>query len=185
MNKNSHTANETLADWLREHAPDCGDNSCLFGGKGKGGMRTNGGCRCFRDMRPTMKRIFVERLFAFFEANESAASETRRSIPIADIERQIEDITKNGISLAKFGGDEAVEGRCRELCAMYLREFILTHRMSEQLAELDKPETSAPCVARRAVEEIKAIIQKHVPLPGWAYEDEIVRVVRECERPGE
>ena len=28
---------------------DCGDNSCLFGGKGKGGMRTNGGCRCFKD----------------------------------------------------------------------------------------------------------------------------------------
>lgn len=46
-------------------------------------------------------------------------------------------------------------------------------------------DTSAPCVARRAVEEIKAIIQKHVPLPGWAYEDEIVRVVRECERNGD
>jgi hypothetical protein len=28
-----------------EH-PDCGDNSCLFAEK-KGGMRTNGGCRCF------------------------------------------------------------------------------------------------------------------------------------------
>ena len=25
---------------------DCGDNSCLFGGRSKGGMRTNGGCRC-------------------------------------------------------------------------------------------------------------------------------------------
>ncbi len=25
---------------------DCGDNSCLFAGKNKGGMRTNGGCRC-------------------------------------------------------------------------------------------------------------------------------------------
>lgn len=27
---------------------DCGDNSCLFAWK-KGGMRTNGGCRCLRD----------------------------------------------------------------------------------------------------------------------------------------
>ena len=51
--------------------------------------------------------------------------------------------------------------------------------------EGDIEKLSAPCVARRAVEEIKAIIQKHVPLPGWAYEDEIVRVVRECERNGE
>lgn len=25
---------------------DCGDNSCYFA-KDKGGMRTNGGCRCF------------------------------------------------------------------------------------------------------------------------------------------
>lgn len=25
--------------------PDCGDNSCYFA-VGKGGMRTNGGCRC-------------------------------------------------------------------------------------------------------------------------------------------
>jgi hypothetical protein len=25
---------------------DCGDNSCVFKANGKGGMRTNGGCRC-------------------------------------------------------------------------------------------------------------------------------------------
>lgn len=27
---------------------DCGDNSCLFAGRGKGGMRTNGGCQCYK-----------------------------------------------------------------------------------------------------------------------------------------
>lgn len=27
---------------------DCGDSSCLFAGRGKGGMRTNGGCRCIQ-----------------------------------------------------------------------------------------------------------------------------------------
>lgn len=31
-------------------------------GRDKGGMRTNGGCRCFKDL-PTAKRIYVERLF--------------------------------------------------------------------------------------------------------------------------
>lgn len=29
--------------------PDCGDNSCNFKGRGSGGMRTNGGCRCLNN----------------------------------------------------------------------------------------------------------------------------------------
>jgi hypothetical protein len=28
---------------------DCGDNACLFAGRNKGGIRTNDGCRCFKD----------------------------------------------------------------------------------------------------------------------------------------
>lgn len=55
---------DKLNAWLQESAPDCGDNSCLFGGRGKGGMRTNGGCRCFKDLLPTSKRIFVERMWS-------------------------------------------------------------------------------------------------------------------------
>ncbi len=35
---------------------DCGDNSCFYKGMGKGGMRTNGGCRCLLDVRPPMLR---------------------------------------------------------------------------------------------------------------------------------
>lgn len=62
---------DTLTDWLRDNAPDCGDNSCLFGGRGKGGMRTNGGCRCFKDL-PTAKRIYVERLFSALSVTHSA-----------------------------------------------------------------------------------------------------------------
>jgi hypothetical protein len=61
-------SNDKVGQWLHENAPDCGDNSCLFGGRGKGGMRTNGGCRCFKDL-PTAKRIYVERLFAAFTAS--------------------------------------------------------------------------------------------------------------------
>lgn len=26
---------------------DCGSSSCQYAGRGKGGMRTNGGCMCF------------------------------------------------------------------------------------------------------------------------------------------
>jgi len=36
---------ETVKDRLATVAPDCGDNSCRFAVK-RGGMRTNGGCRC-------------------------------------------------------------------------------------------------------------------------------------------
>ena len=42
---------------------DCGDNSCLFRDHTKpSGMRTNGGCRCFKDL-PQKKRLYVHRLF--------------------------------------------------------------------------------------------------------------------------
>ena len=70
----SNADKNSLQDWLREHAPDCGDNSCLFGGRGKGGMRTNGGCRCYKDVRPDMRRIYIERM----QAALSAVPPTRR-----------------------------------------------------------------------------------------------------------
>lgn len=63
---------------------------------------------------------------------------------MTDIEREIAHIKRNGISLAKFGGQEADEGRCRELCAMYLREFILSYRMGQRLKALDLAAESPP-----------------------------------------
>lgn len=42
---------------------DCGDNSCMFRDPNKpSGMRTNGGCRCFRDL-DTQRRDFVHRMY--------------------------------------------------------------------------------------------------------------------------
>jgi hypothetical protein len=48
----------TRAEWLSYFRiklqqlsnKDCGSNSCLFYGRGKGGMRVNGGCQCFSNM---------------------------------------------------------------------------------------------------------------------------------------
>jgi hypothetical protein len=67
-----------IETWLRDHAPDCGDNSCLFGGRGKGGMRTNGGCRCFKDVRPDMRRIFIERMWQAI--NTGSETKDRKAI---------------------------------------------------------------------------------------------------------
>ena len=55
----AETAERELADTreaIRSLAPDCGDNSCRFAIH-KGGMRTNGGCRCIEESgMPVEKR---------------------------------------------------------------------------------------------------------------------------------
>ena len=52
----------TDLEWLTTTL-DCGDNSCLFRDRTKpGGMRTNGGCRCFDDLKPK-RRLFVHKMF--------------------------------------------------------------------------------------------------------------------------
>ena len=73
----------------------------------------------------------------------AARSATREpSIPLSEITAQILHIKLNGVSLAKFGGQDADEGRCRELCAMYLAEFIQCYHMGERLKALDLNESS-------------------------------------------
>lgn len=39
---------------------DCGDNSCHFMGRGKGGMRTNGGCRCLRNIDRHTRMVLIK-----------------------------------------------------------------------------------------------------------------------------
>lgn len=45
-----NTPEMKYTDWVRVlrklSTSDCVSNSCMFGGKGKGGMRTNGSCCC-------------------------------------------------------------------------------------------------------------------------------------------
>jgi hypothetical protein len=50
-------------DALEKYSIDCGDNSCRFAVK-KGGMRTNGGCRCLSTGRSMMTAPPLERLAA-------------------------------------------------------------------------------------------------------------------------
>ena len=56
------------------------------------------------------------------------------AVPVEDIEAEISHIERNGFTLrTKFPFDYD-EGRCRELCAMYLREFIVSWRLKQKLA---------------------------------------------------
>lgn len=95
-----------LTDWLRENAPDCGDNSCLFGGRGKGGMRTNGGCRCFKDL-PTAKRIYVERLFAAISGTPSAMAARTTAEAVIGLKNGAEALRKYGMDITANGVERA------------------------------------------------------------------------------
>ena len=83
------------------------------------------------------------------EAAEAALQENaalRKELPdcLAGCEREATHVEQNGSTLRiKFG--EEHEGRCRELCAMYLREFILTYRMGQRLADLNVALAAEPC----------------------------------------
>jgi hypothetical protein len=47
-----------------EREPGCGDNSCVFSPIRKsGGMRTNGGCRCFENLKLNTQILNVMKLF--------------------------------------------------------------------------------------------------------------------------
>lgn len=52
--------------------PDCGGSPCLYGNRG--GMRTNGGCRCHAELR-TAERIKVERGIHALRARLALAAE--------------------------------------------------------------------------------------------------------------
>lgn len=45
---------------------DCGDSSCYW--KKTGGMRTNGGCRCFKDLSSRHVSLAVVRLIKYLES---------------------------------------------------------------------------------------------------------------------
>jgi len=73
-------------EWLRTTL-DCGDNSCLFiGPEQRKGMRTNGGCRCFKTL-PQKHRIYVNKLFHTVVKHEEAltiSKEQAQSEPKTD-----------------------------------------------------------------------------------------------------
>ncbi len=56
---------------------DCGDNSCAYAVK-RGGMRTNGGCRCLKDL-PVEQRRRVQRYIHKLRSDlDAARAEGRR-----------------------------------------------------------------------------------------------------------
>ena len=59
------------------------------------------------------------------------------AVPVADILASADHVAENGAAVARFGGQHEHEGRCRELCAMYLRELVSAFRLKQQIAAID------------------------------------------------
>jgi hypothetical protein len=56
---------------------DCGDNSCYFKGYGKGGMRTNGGCRCAQNKPRWVENLAKNMLYKARAALEEIQHESK------------------------------------------------------------------------------------------------------------
>ncbi len=84
-------------------------------------------------MRPAQVFDHMEKLERAL--SDARAEGMRDAVSFADLEAAAAHIEQNGSNLrVKFGHEH--EGRCRELCAMYLREFIVSQRMKQKLAIL-------------------------------------------------
>lgn len=89
---------------------DCGDNSCYFA-RGKGGMRTNGGCRCFENAgyprSPTGAafKLLPELLIARSE-RDSVLTQLKRTREVAELlARHMSKVT-----LSEMGGEPDMFG---------------------------------------------------------------------------
>lgn len=90
------------------------------------------------------------------------------AVPVADILAEIKHIEENGGRVKALPGMED-EGRCRELCAMYLREFVTSERARRQLVGL-----------MRSSEELAAKMRDLASVPSTSVASKELRVCEEC-----
>ena len=87
------------------------------------------------DLRRIVAVDALQRDLAAARAELEAAR--KDAVPIADILSTADHIENNGTAVALFGGDNIDEGRCRVLCAMYLRELVHAHSLQQQIDTID------------------------------------------------
>lgn len=100
---------------------DCGDNSCLFA-EAKGGMRTNGGCRCLRDLPHALQRDIHRRVLSLSQRLASIDSgHARQVVELAALRRMADEC--EGELRARVGELEQRAESAELGCAIaYLRE---------------------------------------------------------------
>lgn len=104
---------QEVAEFLEaasKDAPDCGDNSCRFAAK-RGGMRTNGGCRCM-DKRSMVNWSPVERYAARLTR---APDLLRRQARVIGVLR--EALLANALTVREDGREHPMALRAEEALA--------------------------------------------------------------------
>jgi hypothetical protein len=76
---------------------DCGDNSCEFATQ-RGGMRTNGGCRCLEGLSFTQRLAVGNYLYALHEATSTAITERDAMKRVVEAARECDDVHAPGCS---------------------------------------------------------------------------------------
>lgn len=112
----------------------------------------------------------------------SSARLATEAVPVADIEAEIAHIEENGQRVKELPG-MTDEWRCRELCAMYLREFISNLRANKRLAELSARPAEGVTDVQGALREIASMIDEAEAL--IASEHLAGNVVKEAAARGE
>jgi hypothetical protein len=85
---------------------DCGDNSCIFAIK-KGGMRTNGGCRCLQDAPYELQRdvnLWAQRMRQEVKAAEARGLDAGKKAAAARLDTVAADLRR--LSTEKRGKRE-------------------------------------------------------------------------------
>lgn len=99
--------------------------------------------RKWKDDEPDQDAYWEAMLLAENLERENAALRAelegvrKDAVPVADILANAAHVAENGAAVARFGGQYEHEGRCRELCAMYLRELVGAFRLKQQFAAID------------------------------------------------
>lgn len=122
-------------DSLKNLLPlDCGDNSCQFAPK-KGGMRTNGGCRCVTDLKPFSKRLAVTRALQALPSLLFAAEERERLSGVVELYRAMK--LPNGTMVgAVFDERDALRARLAAVEAEQLEDIRERYALFDLIEEL-------------------------------------------------
>lgn len=104
------------------------------------GLRRNGG----HEVSQITVDLMAQAAIALQSPSSSIAA-TVEGVSVSDILATADHIEKNGFSLKEYGGEMVDEGRCRELCAMYLREFVQTLRIEQRLSRIASATACGMC----------------------------------------
>jgi len=151
---------------IQRHTPlDCGDNSCWFARpEAKGGMRTNGGCRCLRDYVPSKlaTRVHVTWQIAMRELREAQQNLAllRREVALMHVNSGAERIAELEAENAEYRAmlDDVTKGHTQRGLSDYAGklEYLAVEKMRLERENAELRNTSPTTVCTRCGKHVRA-----------------------------